>query len=50
MIPDWCVVCASAVVLEFARYYGYYPGVEAQGQQAAALTGQNLADFKTKFR
>jgi hypothetical protein len=50
MVPDWRVVGAFAVVLEFARYYGYYPGAEAQGQEAAALTGQNLAVFKTKFR
>lgn len=36
-------------VLEFARYYGYYPGAEEVGQPGAALKGDNLEDFKAKF-
>jgi hypothetical protein len=37
-------------VLEFARYYGYYPGAEEVDQPGADLKGDNLADFKAKFR
>lgn len=37
-------------LLEFARYYGYYPGAEEVDQPGAALKGQNLEDFKGKFR
>jgi len=41
---------APAGVFEFARYYGFYPGAEALGQEGAALTGDNLQAFKDKFR
>lgn len=37
-------------VLEFARYYGFYPGAEEVGQPGAALKGDNLEAFKSKFR
>jgi hypothetical protein len=40
----------SAAVLQFAQYYGYYLGAEAEGQHRAALIGDNLKDFKAKFR
>lgn len=39
-----------AGVLQMARYFGYYPGAEAEGQPGAALTGANLEDFKARFR